>query len=400
VDGELKAIHFKEGQQVRAGAVLAELDARSFEIQLALSQGQLARDAAQLHNAQLDLVRYKDLLAKDSIAKQQVETQDALVRQLTGTVQSDQAQVDNAKLQLSYTKVTAPVSGRLGLKQADLGNVLKASDAAGLVTITQTQPISVVFSVPEANLPQISRKLQNGQALLVEAWDREQKIKLATGRVSSTDNSIDLATGSIRLKAEFANADNSLFPNQFVNVRVQVDALTQAVVVPASAIQRGAQGIFVYVIGEDSTVSTRPVRLGPAEGDWVSVQGEIAAGERVVTDGADRLREGSKVDVIAPTKRGGGANAPALSASTPEAGRTGHASQSSRPHAPASAAPGRPKEVSNPSADNAPAGAERPRWMDRVPPELVEKIKAMAPDERRAFLQQMRERRRQEGQAQ
>ena len=301
VDGELKAIRFKEGQQVRAGAVLADIDPRTYDIGLAQSQGQLARDVAQLRNAQQDLARYKDLLAKDAIAKQQVETQDALVRQLAGTVQTDQAQVDSAKLQLFYTKVTAPISGRLGLKQADLGNVVHASDATGLVSITQTQPIAVVFAVPEANLRQISSQLKEGQPLVVEAWDREQKLKLAVGKVSSTDNAIDMATGTIKLKAEFPNKDNELFPNQFVNIKLQVDALKDVLVVPANATQRGPQGTFVYVVKDDGSVTIRRVRLGVTEGDWVSVQGELAAGERVVTDGADRLREGAKVEVIVPT---------------------------------------------------------------------------------------------------
>ena len=300
VDGELKAIRFKEGQQVRAGVILAEIDPRAYEIGLAQALGQLTRDTAQLRNAHLDMARYKDLLAKDSIAKQQVETQDALVHQLAGAVQTDQAQVDNAKLQLAYTKVTAPISGRLGLKQADLGNVVHAGDSAGLVSITQTQPIAVVFAVPETNLRQISNKLKTSQPLVVEAWDREQKVKLAVGRVSSTDNAIDMSTGTIKLKAEFANKDNELFPNQFVNIRLQVDELNDVVVVPVSATQRGPQGTFVYVVKDDSSVTIRRVRLGAAEGDWVSVEGELEAGERVVTDGADRLREGAKVEVITP----------------------------------------------------------------------------------------------------
>ncbi|MES2877788.1 MAG: MdtA/MuxA family multidrug efflux RND transporter periplasmic adaptor subunit [Pseudomonadota bacterium] len=378
VDGELKAIRFKEGQSVRAGAVLVEIDPRNYEIGLAQAQGQLARDVAQLRNAQLDLVRYKDLLAKDSIAKQQVETQDALVRQLAGTVQTDQAQVDSARLQLSYTKVTAPISGRLGLKQVDLGNVVHAADATGLVSITQTQPIAVVFAVPEANLRQISSQLKAGQALVVEAWDREQKVKLAVGQVSSTDNAIDIATGTLKLKAEFPNKDNELFPNQFVNVRLQVDALNDALVVPTSATQRGAQGTYVYVVKDDGTVSMRRVRLGATEGDWTSVQGELAAGERVVTDGADRLRDGAKVEVIA---------APARAAGAGPANAT----------APLESKPAR-KGASAPADTAAPEAGERPRWMDRLPPDQVEKVKAMSPEERRAYFQQMRERRQQTGQ--
>ena len=364
VDGELKAIHFKEGQQVQAGALLAEIDPRTYEIQLAQAQGQLTRDVAQLRNAQLDMERYKDLLAKDSIAKQQVDTQDAMVRQLAGTVQMDQAQVDNAKLQLSYTRITAPISGRLGLKQVDLGNFLHASDATGLVSITQTQPIAVVFSVPEANLGQVSSKLKAGQAMAVEAWDREQKAKLAVGKVSSTDNSIDLTTGTVKLKAEFPNNDNSLFPNQFVNIRLQVGSLRDVLVVPANAVQRGAQGTYVYVVKEDGSVSVRSVVLGTTEDDWISVQGDVAAGERVVTDGADRLRDGAKVEVIAPAPRAGGA-------------ATG-------------ASPGIASGASAPATD-------QPAWMSRLPPDVAEKVKAMNPEERRAFLQKLRERRQQEG---
>jgi multidrug efflux system membrane fusion protein len=422
VEGELKAIHFTEGQQVRAGALLAEIDPRNYEIQLAQTQGQLARDTAQLRNAKLDLDRYKDLLAKDSIARQQVESQDALVRQLAGTVQSDQAQVDSAKLSLSYTKIVAPISGRLGLKQVDLGNVVRANDAVGLVNITQTQPISVVFGVPEGNLPQISSKLKAGQPLVVEAWDRDQKIKLATGRVRSTDNAIDLATGTIKLKAEFANADNALFPNQFVNIRLQVDAIKDSLVVPSSAIQRGAQGILVYVVKADSTVTVRRVRVGITEADLTSIQGEVSAGEQVVTDGADRLREGAKVDVITATTRdrgadktstreraaaAPGASAPAISASddTGKKRRDTNNTPSAAPP-PGNARPVRPTNADTPATDrgadrrsgNAGEGGDRPRWMDRLPPELVEKVKAMSPEDRRAFLQKMREQRRAEGQ--
>jgi multidrug efflux system membrane fusion protein len=408
VDGELKSIRFSEGQQVHAGALLAEVDPRNYEIQLQQAQGQLVRDVAQLRNARLDLERYKDLLAKDSIARQQVESQDALVQQLGGTVQSDQAQVDNAKLLLSYTKVLAPISGKVGFKQVDLGNLVRASDAAGLVSITQTQPIGLVFGVPEANLPQIAAKLKAGKPLQVEAWDREQKIKLATGRVRSTDNAIDLATGTIRLKAEFANADNQLFPNQFVNIRLQVDNVKDALVVPSSAIQRGAQGIFVYVVQPDSTVSVRRVRLGASEGDAVAVLGEVVAGESVVTDGADRLREGAKVDVIASTAREknkdrvaapdpGASAARDSTTAKPQRGEppVGKAQPSASEQRDAASAPG---PVRGSSGSAAGESGERPRWMDRYPPDVVEKLKAMSPEDRRAWLQKAREQRRQEGQ--
>jgi multidrug efflux system membrane fusion protein len=422
VEGELKAIHFTEGQQVRAGALLAEIDSRNYEIQLAQAQGQLARDTAQLRNAQLDLDRYKDLLIKDSIARQQVESQDALVRQLTGTVQSDQAQVDSAKLSLSYTRIMAPISGRLGLKQVDLGNVVRANDAIGLVNITQTQPISVVFGVPESNLPQINAKLKTGQPLSVEAWDREQKTRLAIGRVRSTDNAIDLPTGTIKLKAEFANADNALFPNQFVNIRLQVDALKSTLVVPSSAIQRGAQGILVYVVKNDNTVSVRRVRVGITEGDLTSIQGEISAGEQVVTDGADRLREGAKVDVITPAARDRSGDRPsgrdsstvASGASAPARAPSANAVKERRDASNAPVAvpqkgderPARPTEGDTPAADRGSdrrpgkvaEDGDRPRWMDRLPPDVVEKVKAMSPEDRRAFLQKMREQRRAGGQ--
>lgn len=423
VEGELKAIRFKEGQQVRAGQLLAEIDPRSYEVALAQAQGQFARDQAQLRNAQLDLERYKDLLAKDSIAKQQVDTQEALVRQLQGTVQSDQAQVDNARLQLSYTKVIAPISGRLGLKQADLGNIVRASDANGLVTITQTQPISVVFAVPEANLPQITRQLKANEAMVVEAWDREQRNRLATGRVATTDNAIDPVTGTIKLKAEFPNADGNLFPNQFANIRLQLDTLEGVLSVPNSAVQRGAIGTFVYVVKEDGTVTVRRIRMGTVDGDWVSVQGELAAGDKVVTDGADRLREGAKVEVITPPPARGAApgegagrrreagGAPAGAASMP-AGAASAPAAASRPQGDAAGAQRMQRPASSPSGPAAASGqaasaawidqlppdaAERVRrTLERLPPDVVQKVHAMSPEERRAFFQKLREQRRQQ----
>jgi len=302
VDGELKALRFTEGQYVQAGQLLAEIDSRPFDAQLNQAQGQWARDTALLKNAELDLQRYQDLLSKDAIARQQVETQAALVRQLLGTVQADQAQIDLARLQLSYTRVTAPISGRLGLKQVELGSLVRASDPNGVVSITQTQPMAVVFSVPEIHVPLIMRQLKLGKALVVEAWDRDQKIRLAQGRVSTTDNAIDVATGTLRLKATLDNRDGSLFPNQFANIRLQLDTLKNALVVPVQAVQRGAAGTFVYVVQADKTVQVQAVQLEAVEVDWQAVIADLKAGQQVITDGADRLRNGSGVEVVKAAK--------------------------------------------------------------------------------------------------
>jgi len=324
--------------------------------------------------------------------------------------------VDNARLQLSYTRVTAPISGRLGLRQVDLGNIVHASDTTGLVTITQTQPIAVVFAVPEAYLPQINQRLQaKGGVLGVEAWDREQRRRLAQGRVLTTDNAIDTTTGTIKLKAEFPNADGTLFPNQFVNIRLQLDTLPNALVAPNNAIQRGSMGTFVYLVKEDGTVTLRKVSTGAVDGDWVAIEGEVEPGDRLVTDGADRLREGAKVEVIEAkrgNRPGAGAptGAPAGAPASPEAGagkpaaapaqgKTGAPAASPKAEAatPANAPATPPANTSAaaPSAGTSAEGEARPRWMDALPPELVEKLKAMPPEERRAYLQKLRERRQQ-----
>lgn len=294
VSGELTALHFKEGQQVKAGQLLAEIDARSYQAALSQVQGNLQRDQALLKNAQLDLQRYKDLLAQDSIATQQVDTQAALVRQLEGTVAADQAQVDAAHLQLGYTRITAPIAGRLGLRQADRGNVVGPSDANGIVTINLVQPIDAAFSVPEAHLAPIQQRLAEGAALPVELWDREQKHRLARGRLGALDNAIDPTTGTIKVKAAFANEDGGLFPNQFVNVRLQLDVLQGVLTVPGTAVQNN----YVYLVQPSGTVTQRRIRVGAAEGDRVSVDGDLKDGDQVVTDGLDRLREGAKVAVI------------------------------------------------------------------------------------------------------
>ena len=394
IDGELKALRFSEGQMVRAGDVLAEIDDRNAQAQLAQAEGQLARDVAQLRNAQLDLQRYQGLLEKDAIARQQVESQQALVRQLQGTVQSDQAQLDAAKLQLTHTRVVAPISGRLGLKQTELGSLVRAGDANGIVSINQTDPMAVLFAVPEIHVPLIQRKLRSGQVLPVQVWDREAKQMLAQGRVSSTDNAIDLATGTLRLKATFPNADGSLFPNQFANIRLELDTLKDSLAVPSAAIQRGAAGTFVYVVQADNSVLTKVVQLDAQDGDWQAIRGPIQAGDKVVTDGADRLRDGSKVEVVksAPPRAAavGGAKdtkptapgAPPAGAAKPPAGASPPATAAAPTAPPAGASEG-----------PAGGGSGRPAWMDRLPPEVQERVKNMSPEERRAFFQRMRERR-------
>ena len=306
VDGLLLAVQFTEGQVVKAGDMLAQIDPVPYQVSLAQAAGQLARDEALLANAKVDLDRYRTLLAQDSIAKQLVDAQEAQVQQFVGTVAIDRAQVDNAKLQLSYTRVTAPIGGRTGLRIVDAGNMVHASDAAGLVVITQVDPVTVIFTIPQDALPRVIARLQAGEKPAVEIWDRDQKTKLATGALITADNQIDVTTGTVKLKGQFANADAKLFPNQFVNVRMVVDTRKGVVVVPAAALQRGAQGTVVYVVKEDNTVTMRPVKAGPVEGEMMAIETGLAPGERVIVDGVDRIREGSKVEVTTP---GGGPGA-------------------------------------------------------------------------------------------
>ena len=344
VSGELKALRFKEGDEAKAGQLLAEIDPRSFQATYNQMVGNLQRDQAQLKNAKVDLQRYQELKAQDSIASQQVDTQAALVHQYEGVVAADQAQVDAAKLQLDYTRVTAPIAGRLGLRQADLGNVVNPADTNGIVTITQVRPIDAVFSVPEGNLAQIRERLGGGATLPVELWDREQKHRLGRGRIGALDNTIDPTTGTIKVKAAFANDDGALFPNQFVNVKVEVNRLEQVLTVPTTAVQNN----YVYLVQADGVVTQRRIRVGVTDGDRVSVEGDLQVGDQVVTDGIDRLREGAKVAVI-------------------DAGAASKADQAAQD-----------------------SGQRRAAFMKNLTQEQRDKLAKMNPDERRAFLRTLR----------
>src|SRR5437667_6207536 len=324
VDGQIVNVAFKEGQYVHEGDVLVQIDPRPFQVQLEQAEGQLAKDQAQRKDAEVNLERYKLLFKEGVIPQQQLDTQAALVGQVDGVITSDQRQIDNAKLQLTYSRITAPISGRIGLRLVDAGNIVHASDTNGLLVITQLQPISVIFSLPQDQLPQVNAKLHSGVQLAVDAYDRDDTAKIASGKLETIDNQIDLTTGTYKLKSMFTNADNALFPNQFVNVHLLVDTKHNLTIVPAAAIQRGPQGTYVYAADTDNTAKIRIVTIAQTTGDSVGLSAGLNSGDLVVIDGLDKLQDGTKVN---PNLAGGATGASGGASPSPAQG----AAQSGKP---------------------------------------------------------------------
>ena len=306
ISGYLTRVVFKEGDEVKKGDLIAEIDSRPYEATLAQTKGQLARDEAMLKGAQVDLARYQGLAAQNAVPHQQLDTQVALVAQDQGVVEADRAAVKAAEVNLQYCHILSPLDGRVGLRQVDQGNYVTPGDANGLVVITQLQPISVLFTLPEDNLQAIAKRLKEGAVLPTAAYDRSSATKLAAGNLQTFDSQIDPTTGTIKLRAQFDNDARTLYPNQFVNIRLLLDTHKDATTMSTAGIQRGVPGTFVYLINADNTVSVRPVKLGVTDGDRVEVQSGLQPGDRVVIDGADKLRDGAKINVRAETPAAAG----------------------------------------------------------------------------------------------
>jgi multidrug efflux system membrane fusion protein len=305
VDGELLSVNFREGDMVNKGDLLMQIDPRPFEVALTQAEGQLAKDQASLENARVDLARYEGLLKLNAIPEQQVATQRSTVKEDEATLKADQGPIDNAKLNLTYSRITSPITGRLGLRLVDPGNIVHASDQNGLVVVTQMEPISALFAISEDQLPTVLQKMRSGQTLPVEAYDREMKRRIASGHLTTVDNEIDQTTGTVRLRATFDNKDHALFPSQFVNARLLVEQKRGVVLLPSAAIQRTSVQTFVYLVQPDSSVVVRNVTTGTTEGETTEITSGLAAGDVTVMSGADNLTEGSKVRVEIPGETGG-----------------------------------------------------------------------------------------------
>jgi multidrug efflux system membrane fusion protein len=338
VDGQIVKINFTEGQMVHEGEALVEIDPRPYQVQLEQAEGQLAKDQAQLRDAQVDFDRYQQLFKAGVIPKQQVDTQTAQVGQFMGSLKADQASIDNAKLQITYSHITAPISGRVGLRLVDVGNIVHANDTAGLIVITQLQPIAVIFSLPQDQLSGVIAKLHGAGPLPVEAYDRDDTTKVATGKLLTIDNQIDTTTGTYKLKAVFSNEKDNLFPNQFVNVHLLVDTKRNVTIIPATAIARGPQGTYVYLTQKDSRVKIQPVTVTLNSGSSVAIGKGLRAGDTVVIDGQDKLQDGSKIEAHTPSGASVnldaqvGGNSDSASPSSTEPGSTEQTSKSQPAH--------------------------------------------------------------------